>query len=245
MANAKNLSAGKLYQSISSSTTNILVYVGDGGASTIKAVWPTVPFYATIMPANPVAGVANSMDSEIVLVNAVGNDQVGNTALTVKRGQRGTTAKAFNAGAVVLNGIYTEDLAWSSILNKIYPIGSIFMSATLSTATEVNNTLGGTWVAWGAGRVPVGVDTSQTEFDTVSKTGGEKTHKLTINEMPKHQHKLSLTNYGSDSASGVNWGNNGVKKYAYSQDMIEPVGGDTAHNNLQPYITCYMYKRTA
>lgn len=245
MGNAKNLSAGKLYQSISSSTTNILVYVGDGSASTIKAVWPTVPFYATIMPANPVAGVANSMDSEIVLVNAVGNDQVGNTALTATRGQRGTTAKAFNAGAIVLNGIYTEDLAWSSILDKIYPIGSIFMSATLSTATQVNNTLGGTWVAWGAGRVPVGVDTSQTEFNKVSKTGGEKTHKLTIKEMPSHQHKLSLTNYGSDTASGVNWGNNGVGKYSYSNDMIEPVGGGSVHNNLQPYITCYMYKRTA
>lgn len=110
MANAKNLSAGTLYESISASTTTLLVYVGDGGDSTIKAVWPTAPFYATIMPANPVAGVANSMDSEIVLVNSVDNDQVGNTALSVTRAQRGTTAKAFDAGAVVLNGIYTEDI---------------------------------------------------------------------------------------------------------------------------------------
>lgn len=133
----------------------------------------------------------------------------------------------------------------AGFVDAMYPVGSIYMSATLDTPAKVNNALGGTWVTWGAGRVPVGVDTTQTEFDTVDKTGGEKTHKLTVSEMPNHQHKLSLTNYGSDTASGVNWGANGVKKYAYSADMIEPVGGDTAHNNLQPYITCYMYKRTA
>lgn len=48
----------------------------------------------------------------------------------------------------------------------------------------------GTWVAWGAGRVPVGVDTAQTEFNTVEKTGGEKTHTLATNEMPRHNHML-------------------------------------------------------
>ena len=129
--------------------------------------------------------------------------------------------------------------------DNLYPVGSIYMTTTMTRAIQVSEALGGTWVAWGAGRVPVGVDATQTEFNTVNKTGGEKTHTLTINEMPSHQHKLSLTNYGSDVASGVNWGNNGVKKYAYSHDMIEPVGGGSAHNNLQPYITCYMYKRTA
>ena len=236
----KNLASGTLAESVSASTTTLLVYVGEGSASTIKSVWPDTPFYASIMPANPSAGVANSLDSEIVKVTTVGNDQVGNTALAVTRAQRGTTSKAFTAGAIVTNGIFMDD-----ILSRIYPVGSIYMTATLSTVAQVQEALGGTWEKWGEGRVPVGVDTTQTEFNTVGKTGGEKTHKLTINEMPEHQHKLSLTNYGSEVASGVNWGNNGVKKYAYSKDMIEPVGGDTAHNNLQPYITCYMYKRTA
>ena len=106
---AKDLASGTLAESVSASTTTLLVYVGEGSASTIKAVWPDCPFYASIMPASPSAGVPNSLDSEIVKVTAVGNDQVGNTALTVTRAQRGTTGKAFTAGAIVTNANYAED----------------------------------------------------------------------------------------------------------------------------------------
>ena len=261
---AKDLASGTLAESVSASTTTLLVYVGEGSASTIKAVWPDTPFYASIMPSTPSAGVPNSLDSEIVKVTAVGNDQVGNTALTVTRAQRGTTGKAFTAGAIVTNADYAEDavllgddenaetptpwvdtgdIIWSNVIDKIYPVGSIFMSATLSTASDVMNALGGTWVAWGAGRVPVGVDTSQTEFDTVEETGGEKTHKLTISEMPRHRHKIvPMANYsGSYSAShSLSW-----EKYSDPNNYTDYTGGDGYHNNLQPYITCYMYKRTA
>ena len=106
---AKDLASGTLAESISASTTTLLVYVGEGGASTIKAVWPDTPFYASIMPASPSAGVPNNLDSEIVKVTNVSNDQVGNTALTVTRAQRGTTGKAFTAGAIVTNADYAED----------------------------------------------------------------------------------------------------------------------------------------
>lgn len=106
---AKDLASGTLAESISASTTSLSVYVGDGSASTIKAVWPDTPFYATLMPASPSAGVPNSLDSEIIKVTAVGNDQVGNTTLTVVRGQKGTTTKAFSEGDVVTNAIYAGD----------------------------------------------------------------------------------------------------------------------------------------
>lgn len=106
---AKDLASGTLAESISASTTNLLVYVGNGSASTIKAVWPDTPFYATLMPASPNAGVPNNLDSEIVKVTAVGNDQIGNTTLTVVRGQKGTTTKAFSEGDVVTNAIYAGD----------------------------------------------------------------------------------------------------------------------------------------
>lgn len=109
MALAKNLASGTLAESISASTTTLLVYVGEGSASTIKGVWPNTPFYASIMPATPSAGVPNSLDSEIVKVTAVSNDQVGNTALTVIRAQRGTTGKAFTEGAIVTNADYADD----------------------------------------------------------------------------------------------------------------------------------------
>lgn len=89
-----------------------------------------------------------------------------------------------------------------------------------------------------------GVNTSDTAFNTVEKIGGEKTHKLTVKEMPAHQHNLSIVGGGNTQASAVNWTTvNTSRKYA--ADMIEATGGNGAHNNLQPYVTCYMWKRTA
>lgn len=140
MANIQNLASGILAESITASATTVLVNVGSGSATVIKAVWPTVPFYITVMPNSPVVGVANSLDSEVMKVTAVGNDQVGNVALTVTRAQKNTSAKAFSAGAVVTNGIYVED-----ILDKFYPVGTVFTSTAITTASEVGTQLGGTW----------------------------------------------------------------------------------------------------
>lgn len=251
MANTQNLASGTLAEDITASATTVLAYVGDGSVSTIKAVWPTAPFFITVMPHNPVAGVSNSLDSEVMRVTAVGNDQVGNVALTVERAQRGTTAKSFTAGAIVTNGVYMED-----ILDRIYPVGSIYMSATLSTTTQVANALGGTWEAFGAGRVPVGVDTTQTEFNTVLKTGGEKTHILTNGELPKLSGTGQFKPYDSYSTSGIvsgmTWHESknfsaagGLQSNSTIYGFKIEFGGDGAHNNLQPYITCYMYRRTA
>ena len=105
----KNLASGTLVESVSASATTLLVYVGNGSSSTIQGVWPTPPFYATIMPSNPTAGVANSLDSEIVKVTAVGNDQDGNTVLTVVRGEKGSNTQAFAEGAIVTNANYAEE----------------------------------------------------------------------------------------------------------------------------------------
>lgn len=137
--------------------------------------------------------------------------------------------------------------------DNLYPVGSIYMTTTLTTASQVSAALGGTWVAWGAGKVPVGVNTSETEFNTVEKTGGEKTHKLVEGEMPKHHHAFKNAN-GSivpptiDQIKTTNWGaswtGSSDYKIANASDY-EDKGNDQPHNNLQPYITCYMYKRTA
>lgn len=143
--------------------------------------------------------------------------------------------------------------------DNLYPVGSIYMSTTMTTASQVSKALGGTWEAWGAGRVPVGVDASQAEFKTVGKTGGEKTHKLTVNEMPNHYHDVV---YGTnDATTGVTISCTGkgnqvlnVNGWAWDKNSNNPYGnnvyarkngGGQAHNNMPPYITCYMYKRTA
>lgn len=149
------------------------------------------------------------------------------------------------------NTTLSDELA--DIINKIYPVGSIYMSATLSTAAAVSAALGGTWVAWGAGRVPVGVDTSDVDFDTAEETGGEKTHTLTVTEMPSHDHNVTKSGVANSNlvlmaaawdVFGAAGNATGSGNWLWNKG-VPPQGGDGAHNNLQPYITCYMYKRIA
>lgn len=133
----------------------------------------------------------------------------------------------------------------SDLLNKIYPVGSIYISVN---STNPGDFLGGTWVQFGQGRTLVGVNTSDSNFNTVEKTGGEATHKLTISEMPKHAHKFQGY-YNTTSGAAYS-------QYILSRDKVsgdpnsvpsseEYVGGNGSHNNLQPYITVYFWKRTA
>lgn len=180
---------------------------------------------------------------------------VYNGTLTIQ--QNGTTVDTFTANSsadktVNIETIYADDqivttpIDWSNILSHFYPVGSIYMSATLSTAAAVGEVLGGTWVAWGAGKVPVGVDPEDTDFDTVEETGGEKAHTLTVAEMPSHKHRQRGFYRCQGGISG------GVEVRARADlaadswdSPMESTGGGGAHNNLQPYITCYMYKRIA
>lgn len=123
-----------------------------------------------------------------------------------------------------------------------YPIGSIYLSVNNINPSQF---FGGTWVAFGTGRTLVGVDTNQTEFNTVEKTGGEKTHKLTINEIPSHNHEQYVTANEGGGAIRRDYSSDG-SCWVYPQGCTTgDRGGDQAHNNLQPYITVYMWKRTA
>ena len=116
-----------------------------------------------------------------------------------------------------------------------------------STSDENPSTIyGGTWVAWGKGQVPVGVDTSDSDFNTVEKTGGEKEHTLTVDEMPSHTHAQYVTaDNGSGAGIRVDYTKDGTS-IPYPQGIDTGSSGENQpHNNLQPYITCYMWKRTA
>jgi microcystin-dependent protein len=73
-----------------------------------------------------------------------------------------------------------------SFFKAIWPVGSIY--TTTSAGFDPNSYFGGTWIAFGAGRVLVGQDAGQAEFDVIEETGGEKTHVLTTQEMPSHTH---------------------------------------------------------
>lgn len=120
------------------------------------------------------------------------------------------------------------------------PIGHIRMETTdVNPATYLGF---GTWVLWGAGRVPVGVDTNDADFKTVEKTGGEKTHILTTDEMPKHKHGIAVRN---NSATGLYEAKATNATGDVGSAITQEAGGNQPHNNLQPYITCYMWKRVS
>ena len=75
-------------------------------------------------------------------------------------------------------------------------------------------------------------------------TGGEKTHTLTVGEMPSHRHLIGQTYSGYRLYQDGSAPNGIYTGYATSEPT-NYAGGGQAHNNLQPYITCYMFKRVA
>jgi len=125
------------------------------------------------------------------------------------------------------------------LLSTVYPVGSIYTSVVSTNPATLFGF--GTWAAFGAGRVLVGIDAGQTEFDVVEETGGEKTHTLSVTEMPSHNHApQSPLYYGAASGSNILTGGGAAAGFSMTN-----AGGGGAHNNLQPYIIVYMWKRTA
>lgn len=126
-------------------------------------------------------------------------------------------------------------------INAIYPVGSIIIR---DDTEDMSNFLGFTWEKVFAGRVLVGLDTSQTEFNTIGKIGGEKTHTLTIDEMPKHKHTISA---GTNATTDANY-DRVASAYAGGNPKnlnTSETGGSNAHNNLQPYQVVAYWKRIA
>ena len=131
----------------------------------------------------------------------------------------------------------------AEIIGRMYPVGSIYMSVR---NVDPGTLFGGTWTAWGSGRVPVGVNASDSNFNTVEKTGGSNTVTLTVNQIPSHNHTYEAK-IPAYLTSGVGTGSQETFMVDSNTGTFETNvrGGGQAHNNLQPYITCYMWKRTA
>lgn len=137
------------------------------------------------------------------------------------------------------------------ILQKIYPVGGLYFS-TLST--NPNTILGfGTWSIFGAGKTLVSVNSADADFNTVEKVGGAKTVALTTGQLPLHQHNIRIQWH--DTASTVNTlmagatatsagGANGNAGIDRAGSLTGTTGSGSPHNNLQPYITIYIWKRT-
>lgn len=133
-----------------------------------------------------------------------------------------------------------------NIVDLFMPVGKIEM--TVDNVNPSTRFPGTTWVAWGTGRVPVGVDAGQSEFNTVEETGGAKTHQLTEAQMPAHFHSAYAGVGGAmpfPSYAIASNGTTGAGSITGWNAVSTTAGAGQAHNNLQPYITCYMWKRTA
>jgi hypothetical protein len=173
-------------------------------------------------------------------IKTAGVNQNDLTVIKEDISQLQTETTQLNDDVTRLMGAFTSvtDLTKQLFL-LMHRVGDIIFS----TSDENPSTIyGGTWVAWGKGQVPVGVDASDSDFNTVEKTGGEKEHTLTVDEMPSHKHDFGQQFATTSNLSGAY----GYYMIAGTQtDVIKNTGGNQPHNNLQPYITCYMWKRTA
>ena len=142
-----------------------------------------------------------------------------------------------------------------SVIDMVYPVGAIYMSVN---STNPGNLFGGKWEQIKDRFLLAAGDTY-----TAGSTGGEATHALTVNEMPKHDHVVGIRVQGYDG-----WDNYTSRDYGVMFKANDTVGYHTpnytahsmivtadsftynsgsslSHNNMPPYLTVYMWKRTA
>ena len=129
-----------------------------------------------------------------------------------------------------------ERLLQISDLSAIMPIGKVEI---FFDNLDHSSYLGFIWQQIGAGKVPVGLDINDTDFDTIGKTGGEKQHTLIIDEMPSHNHTYKIATDGLVQTGG----SGSYIKYGYDFPNTSDTGGGQSHNNLQPYIVMAFWKR--
>lgn len=167
------------------------------------------------------------------------------------------TAVNANESAIAL--VYTAseiDALLLSVKQALYPVGSYYANGAVSTNPAT--LLGfGTWVAV-AGKGIMGYNASETEFDTLLKTGGEKTHLLTGAESGEKGHTHSDSGHGHSYPSQDNSGSSLARRGAAGSNgtlyvdtgyaniqAVAASDASSAHNNLQPYEVAALWRRTA
>jgi len=138
----------------------------------------------------------------------------------------------------------TKKFTVADALALAWPVGSVFIAVV---STNPATLLGyGTWSAFGAGQMLVGLDAGQTEFDTVEETGGAKTVTLTATEMPAHTHNQQRHGTATGGLTGITTAPDTSSSVPTAMGpATASAGSGGAHANLPPYIVVYMWKRTA
>lgn len=191
---------------------------------------------AGLLPAGP-TGPAGSVNT----VNGHGGTDPVLTATDVGAATPAQLAALVPAGSIILTAASAVPTGYAMCdgstfsrtgnPNLFAAIGTTYGIGDGSTTANLPNL---------KGRVAVGQDATQTEFAARGNIGGEKTHLLVVAEMPSHTHLMTQyaqgasTSFGRISASTT--GGAGVLSQT-GAGGLNSAGGDTPHNNLQPYIT--------
>lgn len=199
-----------------------------------------------VLPDTIVGTTETQTLSNKTLTSPVINTPTGD--VVTPTGTQTLTNKTLSTGSVIDANVNVVE-----VLKKAYPIGSVYINA--SNATNPASLLGfGTWSAFGAGKVMVGIDSTDTEFDTIGKTGGDKTH---IHRQGGPASDSSGSGGGAISGpwNAVSFGrsSSGVTFANYSQIVSNGIGSSKtvypflteSTSSLQPYIVVYFWKRTA
>ena len=134
----------------------------------------------------------------------------------------------------------------NKIADSLYPVGSVI---TFYDSDDHSTHLGLTWERFAAGKMVIGYDSTDSDFDTIGATGGEKAHALSAEEMPKHRHSLGQMYDGYTLTTGTSQPRGVYADYAQSVPTTY-AGGDSngntvAHNNMPPYVVASLWRRTA
>jgi hypothetical protein len=208
--------------------------------STVKATFPSITgaVSATHTELNLLDGVtANTTELNYVDITTLGTAQASKV-VTVDASKDSTGIRNLTVSGTITIGSNT-----ATTLQAVYPVGSIYINAAV--ATNPGTLLGfGTWAAFGAGRVIVGLNAADSDFDTAQETGGSKTHTLTTAELPSHTHTVSIPSSENGGSS------NDHALFPDSTSSGETfttaaTGSGSAHTIVQPYIVAYMWRRTA
>ena len=206
--------------------------------ATVKASFPSVTgaVSATHTELNLIDGVtATTAELNYVDIASLGTAEASK-AVTTDANNDSTGMRNLTVSGTVTIGSNT-----ATTLQAVYPVGSIYINAAVTTNPAT--LLGfGTWAAFGTGKVIVGYDASDSDFDALQETGGVKTHTLTTSEIPSHTH--NIVTYEETGSPDGSVGGDSSSSVEGSQNTAA-TGGGGAHTNVQPYIVAYMWRRTA
>ena len=230
--------------------------VNNSGKTYVQDITMDSAGHVTAIGSTAISGLDNNDIAAGAAINAekIHDGTVSNTEFGHLNGVTSAIQTQFNAISfdssglqTQLNALDTAKTTLTAVFSMIYPVGSIYINAGVSTSPATLMGFG-TWVRYGEGKVLVSQNASETEFDTLGETGGSKTHTLTVSELPSHTHTHTVQTGRSYSSSIGNapvvQGSDNVV-YSSAAVTTSSTGSGQAHNNLQPYIVVYMWRRTA